>query len=685
MIRRRIFTRASAVAHIICVCVVVSCCSLALADFRFIHISDTHFGAGNNQQADLALFKEISALNPQPAFVINTGDVCEIGGDDEYAQFQAALESLAPRMYVAPGNHDVRWNPRGKEGYTRGTNGPLYQSWTHEGVHFVTLDSTVLLQHWGHISQDQLDWLADDLKKVGTDMPIVIGFHHWIGRDKVMVDNEQQLLDLVAPFNVVLWLQGHGHSDIRWNINGAPAVMVKGLYQGSYITCDVKGDQIVVRRRSLVDPKQLKKNELVRDKSVPPTDEVKWEDVMSVPLKTPPPPPSADAPGAIVEASLNGGEFQPAKFSESPSTADLSAGLCERRVRVTLPDGRAYFYHQAFEPSPRRAAWETNIGGAVQSRLIRDGELLYIPSMGGDLVALRASDGTEAFRVKTDGPVYATPHVENGVLYFTSVDHHIYAADAKTGSIKWKTKTGGAVLGGACVAQGIVCAGSVDTNIYGLDANTGAVRWTVKGLNMYQSKPATDGTHFFVGGWDNRFRCIDARTGRETWALKLGKAAKSDSFSAFAPAITSPAFGSGKVFVSTNDGILHALNIDEGTEIWRVDWKNMGYSSPLYRDGRVYCALSDKGKVFCVNADTGEFSWQADTGSEIYDSSFCYGGGNVFIGNVNGTLNAIRANDGKVQWQYRLGPGHVLASPAADEKFVYISSMSGKVTALPVR
>ena len=29
------------------------------------------------------------------------------------------------RLIVTPGNHDVRWNPRGKEGYTRGTGRPL--------------------------------------------------------------------------------------------------------------------------------------------------------------------------------------------------------------------------------------------------------------------------------------------------------------------------------------------------------------------------------------------------------------------------------------------------------------------------------------------------------------------------------------------------------------------------------
>ena len=199
------------------------------------------------------------------------------------------------------------------------------------------------------------------------------------------------------------------------------------------------------------------------------------------------------------------------------------------------------------------------------------------------------------------------------------------------------------------------------------------------------TKTATDGERFFVGGWDNYFRCIEAKSGNELWAIPLGRKQRFANFSAFAPAITAPAVGNGKVFVSTNDGILHALKIENGEEVWQVDWKKMGYSSPLFHEGRVYAALSDEGKVFCVNADTGDFVWTTETGAVIYDSSFCFGGGNVFIGNVNGTLNAINAADGKLAWQYRMGPGHLLGSPAADAERVYMGSMSGKVIAMPIK
>ena len=445
----------------------------------------------------------------------------------------------------------------------------------------------------------------------------------------------------------------------------------------------------------------------MRDKSVLPTEEYEWTDLMTFPLAKQP------APKWNAEAKLEeGGVRIIAHRGDLPDTADVrfrinngeDFGMAsngdqwtafvpaerflagEQLITVQAKPGHGRAYQKPVRvvvPGPVAPTWETNVGGAVQSRLLCADGTLYVSSMGGDLVALDATSGNEKWRVKTGGPVFSTPHIDEGVIYFGSGDQHVYAVDAADGSVKWKTKTGGALLGSAATAQGVVCIGSVEPLIYGLDQQTGEVRWTVRPENMTQTKAATDGENFFVGSWDNTFRCIDSQTGVERWVHRLGKSQRNWTFSAYAPAITSPAVGGKKVFISTNDGILHALDTQTGSELWRIDWKNMGYSSPLYRDGRVYCALSDKGRTFCADAETGKILWEADTGSVIYDSSFAYGGGNVYIGCVDGTFNAIRADDGKLMWQYRLGPGHVLASPATDDERVYISSMSGKVTALP--
>ena len=68
----------------------------------------------------------------------------------------------------------------------------------------------------------------------------------------------------------------------------------------------------------------------------------------------------------------------------------------------------------------------------------------------------------------------------------------------------------------------------------------------------------------------------------------------------------------------------------------------------------------------------------------IYDSSAAFSNGHVYIGSVDGTFNCIDASNGILAWQYALGKGHCLASPAVDDRLAYISSMSGVVTALPL-
>lgn len=607
--------------------------------FRFVHASDTHVnpqrGPDVNAARNAKLFAEISGLDPKPEFVVCTGDIVEVGAPVEYGYLREALAKLTIPFYPSPGNHDVRWNPLGKEGFVKGTGHPLYQTWDHGGVQFFLLDSTVLLEHWGHISQQQLDWLKAELEKIGTEKPVVIGFHHWIGRDKVQVDNEQDLIDLVEPYNVVLWLQGHGHSDIQWKVNNVPAVMQKGLYQGSYCVIDVQAGKLVITRRQIATPR--KGQELVRDKSVPADQTVAWEKVGEYPLK-------------------------------------------RARKAAAKPKPQP-------KPNPN-AAWVTALRSEVQSRLVREGDALFVTTMSGDVVSIDPGDGKVRWSYKAGDSIFSTPHVEGQTVYVGSADHQVHAVNRADGVGKWKYKTEGAVLAGASVARGVVCIGSADTTIYGLDAATGSLRWKVQGGNLYQSKAATDGTHFFVGGWDNYFRCIDAETGREVWKLFLGREQKMlPQFSAFAPAIASPAVSTdhGLVYVSTNDGILHAIDIASGKETWRIDRKKMGYSSPLYHGGVVYCCLSEESKVFAADAKTGEIKWEKETGRVVYDSSFCWANGLVAIGCVDGTLLAFSAGTGEKAWEYKVDHGHLLASPAADDTFVYIATMLGRVNAVPIR
>ncbi len=683
---------------------------IARADFTFVHITDTHVGAGDNAQKDAVLFREIAALSPKPSFVMNTGDVVEAGTPAEYAAYRAARDGNlgSVRAYAAPGNHDVRWNPKGKEGFTTETGQPLYQSWDKENVHFVLLDSTVVLQHWGHFDQAQLSWLSRDLKKAGQRKPVVIGFHHWVGRETRQIDNESAFLDVIRPYNVKLLLIGHGHSDITWNVNGIPAVMNKGLYQGSYSVVRVSRDRITVTRHTeKTIPAETTKGDVSETiVAAPPPTVVETVEAVSTNLKIHPLPRwTANIAVANGEASINvplgslprdsgvscriGEDKEEFALSVTDtgwsgafSASRLASGVTPVAVHLTLPDKNVYTLYVSVRTegaSIVAPAWAVNVGSEVQGKLAQDGGTLYVPTMGGAMIALDAKTGANKWTYQTGGAVFSASLIAGNTVYFGSGDHNVYAVDAASGALRWKTTTDGAVFAGAAKAKDTICIGSTDTNIYGLDATSGAVKWRVKGDGMFQSQAVTDGEKFYVGGWDNTFRAIDAQTGAEAWKNKFGK-----SFY-YSPAIGSPTVGGDLVYVSSNDGVLHAMNRADGKIIWEVPGPALGYSGPLYRDGKIYNAsLTDTGRVFRFNAQTGAKEWETATGSVIYDSSCTESGGSVFVGSVNGTFSALSAQSGVLRWQYRLAPGHLLASPVADTERVYIATLSGDVVAFPV-
>jgi outer membrane protein assembly factor BamB len=81
---------------------------------------------------------------------------------------------------------------------------------------------------------------------------------------------------------------------------------------------------------------------------------------------------------------------------------------------------------------------------------------------------------------------------------------------------------------------------------------------------MVQSKCATDGERVFIGDWVNTLHAIDAAKGDEVWAVKMGTTKEGKIATPYSPAISSPTVGDGKVYVTTNDGVIHALDTKTG-------------------------------------------------------------------------------------------------------------------------
>lgn len=591
--------------------------------WSFAVCSDTHFGIEGHLERNRAMLGEMARFAPELTFV--SGDVTERGWAREYDDVERAFAGLPFPVHAAPGNHDVRWAPRGLQIFSERV-GPARRVFTHRGCGFVLLDSTVPLSHWGHIGGPQRRWLEAELAKLGGDVPLFVFLHHPTGRDPAAVDDQDAVLDVLARFNTKVVFTGHGHSDQLWEARGIVHTMGKGLYQGTWQRADVDAAAGVVR--------------LLRR--------------------------TAEAPVL-------------APFAEVP----LARG--RRSTPVPVPDDVPRPPSGA-SGGLLRPRWRLPLGGGVMSHLLLHGDVLHVSAMDGAVYAVRAGDGALLWKAETGGYCHSSPALVGDVVIVGSADGGVYAFDRVTGRRRWRVATEGPVYGSAAAAGGVAAIASGDGRVYGIDPADGAVRWRwalPPGPSAFaQSPAATDGERIFIGAWDRHVYALDAATGEEAWRFLA-----TDGGFYYSPAIAEPAVGGGRVYVPANGNALHALDAATGAPVWAAvsSGDKFGYSSPALVDGRIYIGcLGDRGEVRCLDARDGAEVWVAATGSTIYESSPAVSEGRVAIGSVDGHLWLIATADGSILAAWRFPPGHFISSPAAEPGRVYAATFAEELVALDV-
>ena len=676
--------------------------------FTFLDVTDTHQTASGSTEPLHRLAEDAAAMNPRPAFIIDTGDITEAGRPEEYAAFKQAivpLQSAEIGFYPVPGNHDVRWSPDGKEGFVKAF-GKLYQSFDHGGAHFVLLDSTVVLEHWGHFDKAEMDWLKADLKRVRPETPVFLFMHHPIGRATPgtrFIDNEYELTAAMRGHNVIAIFTGHGHSDLVWKVNGITTLMARGLYQGSYYRVTVT--PLIVSIDRVVKEKPGEAEHIasipINGKAITSQLRAGWDDP-DVPFlerrraaATLEPRAVNDNPdGEQGEVRLDDGPWSPMTkdrrdiWRNQFSTRGLPTGIHTANVRITTSNAAVLTQELIFEverdEKEATRKWAIDLDGPIQSDPLRVGDTLYVSSLDGKLYALNVLTGKKRWTFPTKGQFVGSPVFAEGTLYIGSTDHNLYAIDAANGKPRWHYDTQSPLFATPAVSKSIVCIGGKE-QIVGIDRASGQMRWTqpAGSGSFFQSRAVTDGDNFYLGGWDNTLYALNVLTGIPRWTARIGK-----NFYV-APAIASPTLGSGRLYICSNDDTLHAVNLQTGKDDWAIHSPDkgdvFGYASPVFADGVVYLGgLGSNGDIYAFDASTGALKWRHATGQTMYDGApkLAPDGRSLAIMALRGHVSVLDTANGHPLWTYELGPGNIFSTPEYDGNIVYTVTMANDVQAI---
>jgi len=208
---------------------------------RVLHLSDLHFGAGDDDAIERGAPVLIERFEPE--LVIASGDLSHRGRGDQLARASGFLRSLGPPVLAVPGNHDIPYTFPAR--FTRSfreferqwqTTEPTYTSPT---LHVVGLNSVRPWRHQsGGLRTRKLAEAEARLRAApASAFQIVVLHHHLIGAPwrsrKKPVARRNHVLGGLVDAGADLILAGHIHQaavserhEFEISRGGEPGVVV---------------------------------------------------------------------------------------------------------------------------------------------------------------------------------------------------------------------------------------------------------------------------------------------------------------------------------------------------------------------------------------------------------------------------------------------------------------------------
>jgi outer membrane protein assembly factor BamB len=335
--------------------------------------------------------------------------------------------------------------------------------------------------------------------------------------------------------------------------------------------------------------------------------------------------------------------------------------------------------------------WTLDSGGQINGGIAISGNIMYVDTLEGDLLAIDLRDGHIVWRAHAPHALMSTPIVSGGLVYVGSGTAQVpdnltdswgkrdivmgvregdamYAYDSASGALKWSYATKGHDMASPAISGTTLIFANGDFHAYGLDASTGRLLWKrpLPGLATMASTTLGSGRAFVsTCRYLFPYRCatfaLDPTSGRVLWRAPYGNA---DS---------SPTFANGTVFVSGLDyaqqgrqnwrslqrayAVVAALDAKSGKLKWLYRDSQPGLPSDVgtaeraiagtYANGKYFQPLPGRSVLLAFNATKGSVLWEFDPIGPIKMSPLYYRN-RLYAGENAGVFYTLNASTGQL-------------------------------------
>ncbi|MGO9909798.1 MAG: PQQ-binding-like beta-propeller repeat protein [Acidimicrobiales bacterium] len=360
-------------------------------------------------------------------------------------------------------------------------------------------------------------------------------------------------------------------------------------------------------------------------------------------------------------------------------------------------------------------AWDTNLyGPALDSPVVAYdptlGEsLAYVGTEHGDVLAIALDTGQIVWSDWLGSPIRSTPVVADGAVFAGTFNSpRLYKMDASTGNVDCSVVSPQPIEG---TPLAVTPVGGVPTVYIGTNdsATSSGPLLAVNQANCslewsFTSYATIAGTWdaasygvdaageplivFGTADPDSAVYALDAVTGAEVWRFASYNPPPG-AYDVGAGVTISPpganGFADGVAYVPSKFGIMYALDLTTGTQIWSFNFNQYAGTT---EGGRSTAALDGTNLVFGyaegmfdLNAVTGALIWQYEdpSATEALSSPAIAGSPGdevVAVGDIGGGVEVVSLATGAQLYHYQTG-GYITASPAISDGNILIASSDG--------
>jgi outer membrane protein assembly factor BamB/predicted phosphodiesterase len=588
--------------------------------FHFAFLSDTHIGSPDGK-AELDLQRTVDDINKRTDldFVVLTGDITELGTNEQLARAKKLLDGLRIKWFIIPGNHDDGWSESGGEGFIT-TFGSDRFSFDHNGIRFIGCASGPYVRMSdGHIPKDAMTWMKNILDTTAANMPVVFLNHYPMDNQ---MDNWYEVTDMFKKKNTILFMCGHGHANKALNFEDIPGVMGRSNLRakkevGGYNFVDVRTDSILFAEVN------------------PVTAELKnWA-------------------GVKVEQH----DYDAAKKYPRPG----------------------YGVNQLYQNVKTKWSY-ASAANVISTPAVSNG-LVIFGNQQGKLVALSLSNGKTKWSYQTAAAIYSSPAITNNKIVFGSTDGYVYCLDTK-GKLIWKFKAAAAVLGSPLVENAVVYIGASDHQFRAIDLATGKEIWHFNGLDgPVVSTPVLYKDAVLFGAWDTYLYALNKNTGVLNWKWSNGSTVRNYSPASCIPVIhddvvyiVAPDRYLSAIDISSGN-TLWRNNTSTVRESIGISQDGKYIYGKTMNDTLVAFPTSSTLQQAAWKMNVGY-------GYEHVPSMLVEKDGLIFFGTRSGVVYAVDAAAQKIEWAYKIDNSMVNTVNVIDKKNIIASTMDGKVVLL---